>query len=42
MFLLSFSVALAQNTTGIIIATTIAAAGRNGPLVPHMRPFALC
>jgi hypothetical protein len=33
-----FSVALAQNTTGVTTATTMAAAGRNGPLAPHMRP----
>jgi hypothetical protein len=36
----SISVALAQNTTGIITATTMAAAGGNGPLAPHMRPCA--
>ncbi len=40
MFLLHFSAALAQNTTGITTTTTMAAAGRNGPLVPHMRPCA--
>jgi hypothetical protein len=38
VFSLHFSVALAQNTTGITIATTMAAAGGNGPLAPHMRP----
>ncbi len=37
----SISVALAQNTTGITTATTMAAVGRNGPLAPHMRPCAL-
>jgi hypothetical protein len=26
---------------GVTTATTMAAAGRNGPLVPHMRPCAL-
>ncbi len=40
VFLFLFSVALAQNTTGITTATTMAAAGRNGPLAPHMRPCA--
>jgi hypothetical protein len=40
VFLFLFSVALAQNTTGVTTATTMAAAGRNGPLVPHMRPGA--
>ncbi len=40
VFLFLFSVALAQNTTGITSATTMAAAGGNGPLVPHMRPCA--
>jgi hypothetical protein len=40
VFLFCFSVALAQNTTGITTVTTMAAAGRNGPLVPHMRPCA--
>ncbi len=34
----SISVALAQNTTGVTTATTMAAAGGNGPLAPHMRP----
>jgi hypothetical protein len=38
VFLFLFSVALAQNTTGITTATTMAAAGGNGPLAPHMRP----
>jgi hypothetical protein len=37
VFLFLFSVALAQNTTGVTTATTMAAAGRNGPLAPHMR-----
>jgi hypothetical protein len=41
MFLFLFSVALAQNTTGVTTATTMAAAGGNGPLAPHMRPGAL-
>ncbi len=40
VFLLRFSVALAQNTTGITTATAMAAAGRNGPLAPHMMPSA--
>ncbi len=40
MFLFLFSVALAQNTTGVTTATTMAAAGGNGPLAPHMRPYA--
>jgi hypothetical protein len=38
VLLFLFSVALAQNTTGITTTTTMAAAGRNGPLAPHMRP----
>ncbi len=42
MFLLHFSVALAQNTTGVTTATAMAAAGRNGPLAPHMTPSAPC
>jgi hypothetical protein len=41
VFLFLFSVALAQNTTGITTATTMAAAGGNTPLAPHMRPGAL-
>ncbi len=41
VFLLHFSVALAKNTTGITTATTMAAAGGNGPLMPHMRPCTL-
>jgi hypothetical protein len=41
VFLFLFSVALAQNTTGFTTATTMAAAGGNGPLAPHMRPCAL-
>ena len=40
VFLLKFSVASLQNTTGITTATTMAAAGRNGPLAPHIRPCA--
>jgi hypothetical protein len=40
VFLFLFSVALAQNTTGVTTATTMAAAGGNGPLEPHMRPCA--
>jgi hypothetical protein len=36
----SILVALAHNTTGNTTATTMAAAGRNGPLAPHMRPCA--
>jgi hypothetical protein len=40
VFLFLFSVALAQNTTGITTTTTMAAAGGNGPLAPHMRPGA--
>ncbi len=40
VFLFLFSVAIAQNTTGITTATTMAAAGGNGPLAPHMRPGA--
>jgi hypothetical protein len=35
---LHFSVALGQNTTGFTTATTIAAAGGNSLLAPHMRP----
>ncbi len=41
MFILHFSVALTQNTTGITTATTMAAASGNGLLAPHMRPCAL-
>ncbi len=40
MFSLHFSVTLAQNTTGVTTTTTMAAAGRNGPIAPHMRPSA--
>jgi hypothetical protein len=43
VFLLQFSVALFQYTTGITTittATTMAIAGVNGPLAPHMRPCA--
>jgi hypothetical protein len=36
VLLLHFSGALEQNTTGIITAATIAAAGGNGPLAPNM------
>ncbi len=35
-----FSVALAQNTTGVTTVTTMAAAGGNDPQAPHMRPCA--
>jgi hypothetical protein len=42
VILLHFSVAIAQNTTGITTATTMAPAGGNGPQVPHMRPCAPC
>ncbi len=38
VFLFLFSVAVAQNTTGVTTATTMAATSRNGPLAPHMRP----
>jgi hypothetical protein len=38
VFSLHVSVALSQNITGVTTATTMAAAGRNGPLAPHMRP----
>jgi hypothetical protein len=41
VFLFLFLVALAQNTTRVTTATTMAAAGRNGPLAPHTRPCAL-
>jgi hypothetical protein len=41
VFLLHFSVALAQNTTGVTTTTTMAAAGGNGPLAPHTRPCPL-
>jgi hypothetical protein len=41
VFLFLFSVALAQNTTGVTTTTTMAAASGNGPLAPHMRPWAL-
>ncbi len=42
VFLFLFSIAAAQNTTGVTVttATTMAAAGGNGPLAPHMRPRA--
>jgi hypothetical protein len=40
VFLFLFSVALAQKSTGVTTATTMAAAGGNGPLAPHMRPCA--
>jgi hypothetical protein len=42
VFLFLFSVALAQNTNGVTTATTMAPAGGNGPLAPHMRPCAPC
>ncbi len=41
VFLFCFSIALAQNTTVVTTATTMAAAGETGPLAPHMRPCAL-
>jgi hypothetical protein len=40
VFLFLFSVALAQNTTGVATTTTMATTGGNGPLAPHMRPCA--
>jgi hypothetical protein len=40
VLLFLFSLALAQNTTGVTTATTMAATGGNGPLAPHMRPRA--
>jgi hypothetical protein len=40
VFLFLFSVAVAQNTTGVTTTTTMAAAGGNSPLAPHMRPRA--
>jgi hypothetical protein len=40
VFLFLFSVAIAHNTTGITTTTTMAAAGRNAPLAPHMRSCA--
>jgi hypothetical protein len=40
VFLFLFSVALAQNTTGVTTATTMATTGGNGPLAPDMRPGA--
>ncbi len=40
LFLFHFSAALAQNTTGITTATTMAATGRNAPVAPHIRPYA--
>jgi hypothetical protein len=42
VLLFPFLVALAQNTTGVTTATTMAPAGGNGPLAPHMRPCAPC
>ncbi len=36
----SISIAIAQNTTGVTTATTMAAAGKNGSLAPHIRPWA--
>jgi hypothetical protein len=41
VFLFLFSLALAQNTTGVTTATTTAAAGGYAPLAPHLRPGAL-
>ncbi len=41
VLLFLFSVALSQNTTGVTTATTMAAAGGNGPLAPHMKPCAV-
>jgi hypothetical protein len=41
VFLLYFSVALAQKTTVITTTTAMAATGRNGPLAPHMTPSPL-
>ncbi len=41
VFLFLFLLALGQNTTGITTPTTMAAAGGNAPLAPHMRPCAL-
>ncbi len=38
MFLLHFSVALAQNTNGVTTATAIATAGGHCPLAPHVTP----
>ncbi len=38
----SISLALAQNTMGVTTATTMATAGKNGPLAPQMRPCAPC
>ncbi len=41
VFLLHFSVALAQNTTGVTTTTAMATAGGTGPLlVPHVTPCA--
>ena len=40
VFLLHFSVALAQNINGVTTATAMAAAGGHGPLAPHMTPCA--
>jgi hypothetical protein len=40
VFFFLFSVALAQSTTGVTTATTMAATGGHGPLAPHMRPCA--
>jgi hypothetical protein len=42
VFLFLFSVALGHNTTGVTTTTTMAAAGKNAPLAPHMRPCPLC
>ncbi len=40
VFLFLFSVALAQNITGLTSVTIMAAAGGSAPLAPHMRPCA--
>ena len=39
-YLILFFVALAHNTTGVTTATTMAVAGGNAPLAPHMRSCA--
>jgi hypothetical protein len=40
VFLLHFSVALAQNTTGVTTTTAMAATSGNSLLAPHMMPSA--
>jgi hypothetical protein len=40
VFFFLFTVTVAQNTTGVTTATTMAAAGGNGPLAPYMRSCA--